>query len=150
MRSDVKNREDVRMIQRRRGARFLLKAAKTIGIGRQRGRQDLDRDVATQPRVARPIDLAHSPSADGIEDFVGTEVTAWAQSHRDSGEWARRPTFSNTCGASPPRRLRRSSPKRLWREGGPPPRARPARSETRAPAWPQALIPPAPMGLRIS
>ena len=39
----------------------------------------LDRDVAIQLRIARAIDLAHSPSAEGGEDFVRTDATAGEQ-----------------------------------------------------------------------
>ena len=39
-------------------------------------RQDLDRDVAIEPRVARPIDLTHAAVADLGGDFVGAEARA--------------------------------------------------------------------------
>ena len=40
------------MRERGRGTRFLLEPVQTIGIRRERGRQDLDRDVAMEARVA--------------------------------------------------------------------------------------------------
>ena len=40
-------------------------AAEAIGIVGERGGQDLDRDVAAEPRVARAIDLAHAAGAEG-------------------------------------------------------------------------------------
>ena len=37
------------------------KRAQAIGIGGERDREDLDRHLATQARIARSIDLAHAP-----------------------------------------------------------------------------------------
>ena len=67
---------DVRMIQRREDLRFALEAREAIGIVRERVRQDLDRDVAIQLRVARAIDLAHAACADRGDDFVDAEARA--------------------------------------------------------------------------
>ena len=46
--TDVVDGQDIRMIQRRGRARFLLEAAQPIGIGRQGCRQHLDRDVTSR------------------------------------------------------------------------------------------------------
>ena len=61
---DLVNRDDVRMIERRCGLRFLDEAAAAALIRHAIGGQHLDRDVAPQPWVARAIDLAHAPGAD--------------------------------------------------------------------------------------
>jgi hypothetical protein len=55
-----------------RGERLCLacKARQAIRISRERCRQDLDRGVAIQPRVARAIDLAHAAGANRRQDFV--------------------------------------------------------------------------------
>ena len=53
VRADVVDREDVGVIQRRRGARFLLEATQAVGVGRVGGRKNLDGDVAPEPLVAR-------------------------------------------------------------------------------------------------
>ena len=37
-------------------------------------RQDLDRDGALEPRVPRPVHLAHAAGADRREDLVGAET----------------------------------------------------------------------------
>jgi hypothetical protein len=50
---------DVRVIKRREEAHFALEARQPIRIGRERGRQDLDRYVAPEPRVARAVHLTH-------------------------------------------------------------------------------------------
>ena len=77
-------RGDVRMIQRGEHFRFALKARESIGIGRQRRGQDLDRDLALQLRVGRPIHLAHAAFADLRGDFVDAETGAG-----DEGQWCR-------------------------------------------------------------
>ena len=51
--ADVVERADVRMRERRDGARFALEALRRSRIGRERRRQDLDRDGASEARVAR-------------------------------------------------------------------------------------------------
>ena len=48
------DRGDVRMIQGREHFRFALKTREPIGIDRERGGQDLDRDLALEFRVASP------------------------------------------------------------------------------------------------
>ena len=79
--ADVVHREDVRVIQRRSGSRFLLEALKPAGIGRGIGGKNLDRDVAPKPRVATAIDLAHPARAEQRKDFVGTEMDTGCQRH---------------------------------------------------------------------
>ena len=83
VRADVVDGEDVGMIQRRRGAGFLLEAAKAVGIRRIRGGQDLDRDLASETRVVGEINLAHSATAQQVQDFVGAEQRAGGQGHRE-------------------------------------------------------------------
>jgi hypothetical protein len=51
--TDVVNGQNVLMVQRGCGARFFqLEALKALGIGRERGRLDLDRHIASEPRIA--------------------------------------------------------------------------------------------------
>ena len=73
---DVVQRADVRMIERRDRARLALEALAQLRIRRERRRQDLDRHRAIEPRIARPIDLAHATRADERDDFIGAEVHA--------------------------------------------------------------------------
>jgi hypothetical protein len=68
------NRGDVGMIERGQDFGLALQASDAIGILREGGGQDLDRDVALQARVAGTIDLAHSAGADHRLDFVRTEA----------------------------------------------------------------------------
>ena len=64
------------MIQRREDFGFALEAREPIGIRGERGRQDLDGDLALQLRVGRPIHLAHAAFADLRGDFVDAETGA--------------------------------------------------------------------------
>ena len=64
------HRENVWMVQCGGGARFLLESVEAIDIGRKRDGQHFDRDVASQSRIARPVDLAHAAGFDGREDFI--------------------------------------------------------------------------------
>ena len=56
------------MIQRGEQARLALEPRQPFGMGRERLGQHFDRDVASESRVARAIDLAHPALAEqGIE-----------------------------------------------------------------------------------
>ena len=79
--TDLVNRQDVRMVQRSRGASFLFEATEPIRIGA--GRQDLDRDVAAEPGVARAVDLAHPAGADERHDFVRANPGTWDERHQE-------------------------------------------------------------------
>ena len=72
-------RGDVRVIQRREDFRFALEPREPIGIGGERWRQDLDRDLALQLRVGRPIHLPHPAFADLRGDFVDAEAGAGSE-----------------------------------------------------------------------
>jgi hypothetical protein len=63
------------------GAGFDLEALAARRIGRDFRRQDLQGDVAVQPRIAGPIDLAHAAGPKCGEHFVGTEPRAGGQGH---------------------------------------------------------------------
>ena len=61
------------MIQRRQRLRFALEPREPVRIGGKELRQDLDRHVAIELRIAGAIHLAHSARADGLRDFVRAE-----------------------------------------------------------------------------
>ena len=69
MGADVVDGEDVGVIERGDGARLLLEAAQPVRIGREPRGQDLDRDVAPEPRVAGAVHLAHPARADRGDDL---------------------------------------------------------------------------------
>ena len=54
---------DVRMVERRKQLCFATKAREAIGIVGEGGKQDLDRDIAVQCRIAGSIHFPHSTGA---------------------------------------------------------------------------------------
>ena len=72
---------NVRVIQRGQYLRFAFEAGEPIRIEREQFRQDLQRDVAIQPRIPGTIDLAHASGAEGGEDFIRPETCACGQGH---------------------------------------------------------------------
>ncbi len=75
------DRGNVGMIQRRQGTRLALKARQPLLVGLNGGRQDLQRDVATEFRVVRPVDLAHSADTEDAGDPIRAEPRASRQRH---------------------------------------------------------------------
>ena len=69
------------MIERGQHFGFALKARETLGIRRERGRKNLDGDLAFELRVRRPIDLTHPAFANQRGDFVDTKAGAGRQGH---------------------------------------------------------------------
>ena len=67
---DVEDRQDVGVRQRRNRVRFALEARQRLRISGDGRRNNLDRDVAIQPPVARAIDLAHAARAERSDDGV--------------------------------------------------------------------------------
>ena len=65
---------DVGMIQRGQQPRLAVEADAPLGIGREETREDLDRDIAPELAVARPVHLAHAAHAKRGEHFVVREA----------------------------------------------------------------------------
>ena len=61
---DAVDPADVGVIQRGEHPRLALEAREPIRMARERARQDLDRDVAPELRVVRPVHLAHAAGAE--------------------------------------------------------------------------------------
>jgi len=74
--SDVVYGDDVGMVERGGGPRFLRETAQTVEVVRDPRRQHLDRHFALEPRIPRAIHLAHPAAPDEGEDLVWTEVRA--------------------------------------------------------------------------
>ena len=68
--ADVVDRDDVRMIQRRRGFRLSDESGQAVTVVGERWRQNLQRDAAVQARVLCEIHLAHSAFAERANDLV--------------------------------------------------------------------------------
>ena len=62
---------DVGVVQRGQDLCLTLKAGEAFGIVGERLRQDFDRDVAVQLRIARPIHFSHPAGPQGGEDLYG-------------------------------------------------------------------------------
>jgi hypothetical protein len=68
--AEVVDGADIGMIERRGGARLPLETLDRGGVIREPRREELERDVASQASVLRPIDNAHSAAAEFVEDPV--------------------------------------------------------------------------------
>ena len=74
--ADVVEREHGGMVERRHRARLALEATAAVGVAGHVGRQDLERDVAPEARVTRPVDLAHAAGAEGAQHLVRSQATS--------------------------------------------------------------------------
>ena len=70
---------NVWMVERGQCPRLALEAHQTIGIVGEPVREDLERDIAPKPGVARTVDLTHSPGAERGQDFVRAKTSAGSQ-----------------------------------------------------------------------
>jgi hypothetical protein len=68
--ADLVNRNHVWVIERRRGARFLFKAAHVVVILEQRGGQQLERYLSSQSLVFGQINLCHAAGSEPRENLV--------------------------------------------------------------------------------
>ncbi len=75
---DLRN---VWMVERREHLGLALEAGEPVGVLRERGWQDLQRDIAMETGVAGAIDLAHSARADWDDDFIRAEASAGRKGH---------------------------------------------------------------------
>ena len=71
------------MIQCGERLRLAFEPREPVRIGGKELRQDLDGHVAIELRIARPIHLAHSASANGAGDLVRAEACADLQGQRE-------------------------------------------------------------------
>ena len=67
------------MVERRQHLRLAAETSEALGIVRDGGEQNLDRDLAVQFRIARAIDLAHAAGAERRDDFVRPEARAGSE-----------------------------------------------------------------------
>ena len=123
----------MRMIERGEHLRFTTEAREAIGIARDAGQQNLDRNQAIQPGVAGPVDLAHPARADPRVDLIRADAQA-LETLRGDG------VFDLN--------LQRASRGSSWRARSmpgaiPPPRAGP-RCRRRPRPGTRGVVPPAP------
>jgi hypothetical protein len=88
--ADVQDPQHVGVVEPAGGARLELEAAEAVGVASELRRQNLDRHVAPQPRVARAEDFPHAADAHRREDLVGAEPRALADA-RHEGPGSGRP-----------------------------------------------------------
>src|SRR6202162_6677033 len=97
--ADLIDRDDVGVIERGSGARLLFETREPVAIRSECLRQQLDRHLATEPRVARFPDLSHPARAARGENLVRTNPRTGGHRHsRITGAAAPLPS------APPPRR----------------------------------------------
>jgi hypothetical protein len=80
--ADLVDRADAGMIQRRRGACLLQKAARRLGSSAEVGRKKLQGDVPAEPLVERFVDHSHRPRAEGFENAVPPDGLSFPPEHR--------------------------------------------------------------------
>ena len=68
--ADLVNRQDIWMIERDYGARFLLKALQALRVPGKAHRQKFERGLAARCHVGGQIDFAHPTTADPFRNFV--------------------------------------------------------------------------------
>src|SRR6266581_8509530 len=100
--ADVVNRADVRMIQRRSGLRFALKAGEGLRVPGNIVGQELERDEAVQARVFRFVNHAHTAPANFFDNaIVGNGLAdheEW-QFYSRSILWARQAVVNGGLGS---------------------------------------------------
>src|SRR5262249_52362469 len=72
--ADLVYRDDVRVVKRARDARLPRKALHAISVGRERGRQELEGDFPSEPRVEREMYFAHPAPPERLDQFVGADL----------------------------------------------------------------------------
>ena len=88
------------MIESGEELRLAPEAGDALGIERDGGGQDLQRDVAPELRIVGAIDLSHSSSAEQRSHLVGAESVAGVQGHA-SRECIARRSFGPRCDNRP-------------------------------------------------
>src|SRR2546426_10140570 len=73
---DLVNREDVRMIQARSGARLLPEAAQPFFIPGKVAAQQFERHLATEARIMSQKDFTHAAAPDAAHYLVMTDLFA--------------------------------------------------------------------------
>jgi hypothetical protein len=76
---ESEDRADVPGAERGEELRFTLEAGQALGIACPFSRQDLQRNIALKPGVARTIHHTHSATAEHRKDFVRAERAAWCE-----------------------------------------------------------------------
>src|SRR5207247_8796363 len=73
---DRVDRDDVRVVQRGESPRLALEPRQPFRIGGHGFRQNLDRNLAPELRILRPVHFSHPARAEWREDLVRAEAGA--------------------------------------------------------------------------
>src|ERR1041385_8903242 len=76
---DLVDGDDVRMVERGRGLRFLREAVDALAVVGDDGWQDFERDVAAEALVAGAVDVAHPAGGDESQDAIRADAGAARQ-----------------------------------------------------------------------
>ncbi|MBK9376637.1 MAG: hypothetical protein IPN03_23695 [Holophagales bacterium] len=76
------DRGDVGVLELGQDLRLAFEAGETIGVPGERLGEDLDRDLAPQLRIGRPVDDPHPALAERGGDLVGADAGAGDERHR--------------------------------------------------------------------
>ena len=68
---------DVGVVQRSEYSRLPFEAGQPLGVLRDLLQEQLDRHLAAELRILRPIDLSHAPGTEGRNDLVVTQASAF-------------------------------------------------------------------------
>ena len=79
---EVEDRENVRMRKCRDRLRLTLEPSERIRVRRKQLGENLDRNVAVQLPIPRPVDLPHPARPERREDLVGTETSSGCERHQ--------------------------------------------------------------------
>src|SRR5262249_28584081 len=101
--ADVVDGRDVGVVQDPRSARLLLEPPQPVRIGREGGRQHLNRDLAPEPRIPRPVHLSHAARTQRREDLVRSQAGTLGERHGSGRDFKPRP-------ATAPRKSGRHAP----------------------------------------
>jgi len=71
--ADVKNGDDIRMVQGCRRLRLAFESTQAFRLTRTIGGQNFDRHLAFQRQIAGTIHLAHPASSEERYDFIGIQ-----------------------------------------------------------------------------
>jgi hypothetical protein len=87
--SNIEDADDIGMIERGRHAGLVHEPRDALWIAGFRGREHLDGNIATEPRIGRAIDISHSAAGDEVDHAV--------RSHHRAA-WQRRLVLCETRG----------------------------------------------------
>jgi hypothetical protein len=74
--ANVKDGENIGVIESAQDTSFVLKTEKPVRVAGNRGREDFDGDRSLKPRVTSAIYLAHTAGTQRRQNFVRAEFRA--------------------------------------------------------------------------